>query len=87
METKQQEKFELSITAESVESTDERFTMDDLNLGDNYRPLDACFKKANGDVIKRVHNAYNKNEKKNYQSNLAPHCLSGVREAACCIIG
>lgn len=64
METKQQEKFELSITAESVESTDERFTMDDLNLGDNYRPLDACFKKANGDVIKRVHNAYNKNEKR-----------------------
>lgn len=64
METKQQEKFELSITAESVESTDERFTMDDLNLGDNYRPLDACFKRANGDVIKRVHNAYNKNEKR-----------------------
>ena len=35
IETKQQEKFELSITAESVESTDERFTMDNLSLGDN----------------------------------------------------
>ena len=45
IETKQQEKFELSITAESVESTDERFTMDNLSLGDNYKPLDACFKK------------------------------------------
>lgn len=40
IETKKQEKFELSITAESVESTDERFTMDNLSLGDNYRTLD-----------------------------------------------
>ena len=55
IETKQQEKFELSITAESVESTDERFTMDNLSLGDNYKPLDACFKRANGDVIKRAY--------------------------------
>ena len=30
IETKQQEKFELSITAEDVRSTDERFTMDNL---------------------------------------------------------
>ena len=30
IETKQQEKFELSITAESVQSTDERFTMDPI---------------------------------------------------------
>ena len=28
--TKQQEKFELSITAESIVSTDERFTMDNI---------------------------------------------------------
>ena len=59
--TKQQEKFELSITAESVESTDERFAMDNLSLGDNYKPLYACFKRANGDVIKR---AYSKGEKR-----------------------
>ena len=62
IETKQQEKFELSITAESVQSTDERFTMEDLNLGDNYKPLNAYFEKANGDIIKR---AYNKGEKRN----------------------
>lgn len=54
IETTQQEKFVLSITAESVESTDERFTMDNLSLGDKYKPLDACFKRANGDVIKRA---------------------------------
>ena len=36
-----QEKYELLITADSVQSTDERFTMDNLSLGDNYKPLDA----------------------------------------------
>ena len=67
IETKQQEKFELSITAESVQSTDERFTMDNLNLGDNYKPLDAYFKRANGDVIKR---AYSKGERRNTNQTL-----------------
>ncbi len=62
IETKQQEKFELSVTAESVESTDERFTMDNLSLGDRYKPLDVYFKKANGDVIKR---SYSKGERRN----------------------
>ncbi len=62
IETKKQEKYQLSITAESVESTDERFTMDDLDLGDNYKPLDVYFKRANGDVIRR---AYRKSERKN----------------------
>lgn len=56
-----EEKFELTITAQSVTSTDERFTMDDLSVGDNYKPLDAYFKKADGTVVKR---AYGKNEKK-----------------------
>ena len=67
IETKRQEKFELSITAESVESTDERFTMDNLSLGDNYKPLDACFKRANGDVVKR---AYSKGERRNSNQTL-----------------
>lgn len=62
IETKKQEKYQLSITAESVESTDERFTMDDLDIGDNYKPLDVYFKRANGDVIRR---AYRKSERKN----------------------
>ena len=67
IETKQQEKFELTITAESVESTDERFTMDNLSLGDNYKPLDAYFQRANGDIIRR---AYNKGERRNTNQTL-----------------
>ena len=54
IETKQQEKFELSITATSIASTDERFTMDNISLGDNYKPLDVCFKKATGEVIRHT---------------------------------
>lgn len=61
IETKQQEKFELTVTAQGVVSTDERFTMDDLSLGDNYVPLGVCFQRANGDIIKRAHR---KGEKK-----------------------
>lgn len=62
IETKRQEKFELTVTAQSVVSTDERFTMDNLFFGDNYKPLGAYFQKANGDIIKR---AYNKGERRN----------------------
>lgn len=61
IETKRQEKFELTVTAQGVVSTDERFTMDDLSLGDNYVPLGICFQRANGDIIKRAHR---KGEKK-----------------------
>ena len=57
-----QEKFELKITSKSVISTDERFTMDNLSLGDNYKPLDVYFEKANGEKIKRT---YNKGERRN----------------------
>lgn len=67
IEVKQQEKFELSITAESVVSTDERFTMDNISLGDNYKPLDVCFKKASGEVIKR---SYSKGERRNSNQTL-----------------
>lgn len=62
IEPKQQEKFVLSITAEAVGSTDTRFTMDDLSLGDHYTPLDAYFEKADGTVIRRK---YNKGERRN----------------------
>ena len=48
---KKQEKFELSITAESVKSTDERFTMDNLSLGNHYKPLNVYFKRGNGDIL------------------------------------
>ena len=67
IETKQQKKFKLSITAESVTSTDERFTMDNISLGDIYKPLDVCFKKADGKIIKR---AYSKGERRNSNQTL-----------------
>lgn len=57
-----QEKFELAITANDVTSTDERFTMNNLSLGDNYKPLNAYFQKADGEVVKR---AYSKGERRN----------------------
>lgn len=57
-----QEKFELTITADGVTSTDERFTMDDLSLGDQYKPLGAYFQKADGETIKRT---YRKGERRN----------------------
>ena len=67
METKQQEKFILTITAEKIQSTDTRFTVEDLNLGDNYKPLNACFKRASGVVIQRT---YSKGEKRNTNQTL-----------------
>lgn len=62
-----QEKYELSITANDVVSTDERFTMDNLGLGDGYKPLEAYFKKADGTVIQRK---YNKGERRNSNQTL-----------------
>ena len=61
IETKQ-EKYELRITADSVSSTDGRFTMDNLSLGDYYKPLSAYFQKADGEIIKRT---YGKGERRN----------------------
>lgn len=57
-----QEKFEMTITADGVTSTDERFTMDNLSLGDNYKPLNAYLQKTDGEVIKRT---YSKGERRN----------------------
>ena len=57
-----QVKYELTITADSVVSTDDRFTMGNLSLGDNYKPLDTYFKKADGTIIKR---SYSKGERRN----------------------
>lgn len=62
IEAKQQKKFELTITAADIKSTDERFTMNNLRLGNNYKPLDVSFIRANGNVIKR---SYNKGERRN----------------------
>lgn len=62
-----QVKYELTITADKIISTDERFTMDNLSLGDNYRPLDAYFKKSNETIIRR---AYSKGERRNSNQTL-----------------
>lgn len=42
--------------------------MDNLSLGDNYKPLDVYFKKANGDVVKRN---YSKGERRNSNQTMA----------------
>lgn len=60
-QTGTQQKFELSITANNIKSTDERFTIDNLSLGDNYKFLDVYMKRSNGDIIKR---AYSKGERR-----------------------
>lgn len=66
IETKQ-EKFELIITANGVVSTDDRFTMDNLSFGDNYKPLDIYFKNAGGAIVRRK---YNKGERRNSNQTL-----------------
>ena len=60
IETKQ-EKYELIITANTAISTDDRFSADNLGLGDGYKPLDCYFKKSNGEIIRRK---YNKGEQR-----------------------
>jgi hypothetical protein len=62
-----QNKFKLTITADGIISTDERFTMDNLALGDNYKPLDAYFVKSNGDIVRRN---YRKGERRNTNQTL-----------------
>ncbi len=62
-----QEKFELTITADSIVSTDETFTMDNLGAGDNFKPLDASFVGADGNVTKRK---YSKGERRNSNQTL-----------------
>lgn len=57
-----QQKYELTITANQISSTDERFTMDDLGLGDHYKSLDAYFEQADGTVIRRK---YGRGERRN----------------------
>lgn len=53
MDEDRQKKFELVITASDVTSTDQRFTMDNLSLGDNYKTLDTYFQNSSGEKIDR----------------------------------
>ena len=52
--TKQQEKYKMIISADDINSTDNHFTINNLYLGNNYKPLKAVFKKANGATIERA---------------------------------
>ncbi|GEM_PF-74852 len=63
-----QEKYILTITSDSVSSTDERFSMDDLGAGDNYKPLDVHMEKSNGEVVKR---SYAKGERRHSNQTMA----------------
>ncbi len=63
-----QEKYILTITSESVSSTDERFSIDKLEEGDNYKFLDVHMEKANGEVIKRN---YAKGERRHSNQTMA----------------
>lgn len=51
-----QEKYELTITADSIVSTDEGFTINNLDLGDNYKPIDVYFLRNGVDAVYRKRN-------------------------------
>lgn len=51
-----QEKFELTITKDSVKSTDIRFMIDDIALGNNYEPIDTYFVPEVGEPVYRKRN-------------------------------
>ena len=48
----EQEHYTLTITADSVTSTDESFSIDDLATGYNYEPIDVYFEKTSGAEIR-----------------------------------
>ncbi len=50
------EKYELIITSKDISSSDDRFDINNLNLGDGYKPIEAYFKAADGSVVKRKKN-------------------------------
>jgi len=56
MTTTTQEKYELTITADNIISTDTRFNIDNLNLGDNYEPIDAYYVTSDNKKIYRQRN-------------------------------
>lgn len=56
MEITTQEKYELTITADNLISTDTRFNIDNLFLGDNYEPIDAYYVISDNKLIRRKRN-------------------------------
>lgn len=67
------EKFILTITANTVTSTDSRFDINNLSLGDYYQTLDVKFENSHGEIITRN---YNKGERKKLESNFASISIS-----------
>ncbi len=55
VETKQ-EKHILTITKDTVTSTDAEFSMDNLGYGDNFIPLDVYFETADKEIVRRRRN-------------------------------
>ena len=55
-ENKVQEKYELRISANSIEASDARFSIDNLELGDMFTILDVYFKRSDGEIIRRKRN-------------------------------
>ena len=52
-----QEIFKMTITADNIVSTDDRFTIDDLSLGDNYKPINVYYQNNFGEIIVRKRSA------------------------------
>lgn len=46
----------LTITKSNITSTDDNFTIDNLSLGDDYKPIDVYFEKSNGESVRRQRN-------------------------------
>lgn len=60
------EKYELTISADKVVSTDERFSLANISSGDNFKPLEVYFKRGE-EVIQR---SYKKGERRNSNQTL-----------------
>ena len=76
-----QTKYEITITSDSVTSTDDSFTMDNISAGDVFKPLDASFVAVDGTVIKRN---YGKGERRNTNQTL-PRIAFQIYEKQMCI--
>lgn len=55
-ENKVQEKYILRISSNSIDASDDRFSIDNLELGDMFTILDVYFKRSDGEIIRRKRN-------------------------------
>lgn len=59
--------FLMTISSDRIVTDDKHFTINDLNLGDSYKPLNVYFQNANGEMIQRN---YRKGERRNSNQTL-----------------